>query len=1206
MATHATNDYELLDLLAEEFAARYRRGEKPSLEEYTDKHPSLAEEIRALFPAMMEMEQAEEERRQPAEPPASAEPHLRQVGDYRILREIAHGGMGVVYEAEQQSLGRRVALKILPVQVGRDTLALERFRREARAAAQLHHTNIVPVFDVGRAGDLYYYAMQYIQGQSLDEVIEELRRLRAHSSTTRHHETPRAADASSSVEEVAQSMLSGHFDEGNVAGRSPASNPSGLITVSPMLQGAVAVAPESVAAQGADGSAPTLAVLPGHTELASVESDYCHYFRSVARIGQQTASALAFAHARGIVHRDIKPSNLLLDTAGIVWITDFGLVKTDDEGLTKSGDVLGTVRYMAPERFRGQCDGRSDIYALGLTLYELLVLQPAFTSPDRLRLLDQVRSHEPARPRSLDPRIPRDLETIVLKAMDKDPRRRYQSADEMAGDLRHFLGDEPIRARRSSLLERLLRWCRRNRALALLVLVLVFVAIGSTATALYLNVTLTESEANRRRAEDAEAQARAKVWLADLAQARAWRMSRQPGQRVAGLRAIQDALTLPVPPGHLLDELRTEAIACLCLPDLEVVKEWDTWFTGSSGFALDPAFERYARGDDDGTVSVRRLSDDVELCRLRGGGTVSDYDGLEFSPDGRFIRQICDTSEGCKGRLWKVEGTSAVAVLEDNHHASAFHPDSRQLAAAYPDGKIRIYDTALGKELKHFQVVVPIQRLGPRWNRLRWNPKRPQQLLITFQTMRLLDLDTGRVREIGGKMPGGAVAAVAWHPQGRLLAVACADHKIYLWDSDKNVQVAPPLEGHKVDGIIVRFNHAGDRLLSSDWSGLWRMWDTRTARQLLTQPARGAFLYFSSDDQYLGADTTVPKVRLFRNYGGQEFRSVTYHSALGHGYLPHAAAVDRHGRLLAIGRRQGVALVDIAQAKEAALLPIPDERPVRFDADDALLTFGQHGLLRWPLAVDSENGRQRYGPPQELVPYGQDSGIVVSGDGRIVVTPKVTRYTVVLHRDSGRKFSLGYQQDVRSCAISPDNRWIATGTHHLRAGAGAKVWDAQTGQHIKDLPVPGLCSVCFSPDGKWLLTGGGGCRLWAVGSWQEGPPLGGSVRAWGAFSPDGKLLALEEAPGTVHLLVPDSGVEVARLTGPEPTRLTPRCFTPDGAQLIAVGDDEAVHIFDLRALRGQLMPLGLDWAQEPYSPAQPVAAASPLEVEIDMGNLAKR
>ena len=184
--------------------------------------------------------------------------------------------------------------------------------------------------------------------------------------------------------------------------------------------------------------------------------------------GSRRRIGLAYAHARGVVHRDIKPSNLLLDTDGVVWITDFGLAKSDDDRLTQTGDILGTVRYMAPERFRGEADVRSDIYALGLTLYELLTLEPAFDTRDRLRLIEQVKAEDPIAPRLHDRRVPRDLETVILKAIDKDPKRdAIRRPTRMAEDLRRFLDDEPILARRQTHLERCLRSARRHPVIAI-------------------------------------------------------------------------------------------------------------------------------------------------------------------------------------------------------------------------------------------------------------------------------------------------------------------------------------------------------------------------------------------------------------------------------------------------------------------------------------------------------------------------------------------------------------------------------------------------------------------------------------------------------------------------------------------------------------------------------------------------------------------
>src|SRR5262249_6791762 len=205
---------------------------------------------------------------------------------------------------------------------------------------------------------------------------------------------------------------------------------------------------------GSGTSSASSAVLPGQSENTATETHRRHYDRSVSQVGVQVAEALAHAHREGGIPRDIKPSNLLLDTESRVWITDFGLAKTEGDGLTHTGDIIGTLRYMAPERFRGWSDPRSDVYSLGLTLYEMLLLRPAFDTPDRLELIRRITHEEPARPRQLDRRIPRDLETIVLKAIDREPSRRYPSADELAADLRRFLDYEAIKARSVGPLER--------------------------------------------------------------------------------------------------------------------------------------------------------------------------------------------------------------------------------------------------------------------------------------------------------------------------------------------------------------------------------------------------------------------------------------------------------------------------------------------------------------------------------------------------------------------------------------------------------------------------------------------------------------------------------------------------------------------------------------------------------------------------------
>ena len=266
--------------------------------------------------------------------------------------------------------------------------------------------------------------------------------------------------------------------------------------------------------------------LPGRSEAV--------YYREVARLGAQAAEALAYAHAQGVLHRDIKPSNLLLDTQGTLWITDFGLAKAEDsDDLTHTGDLVGTLRYMAPERLRGRADPRSDVYALGATLYELLALRPAFADSDRLELMERIAREVPPSPRRDEPRIPRDLETIVRKAMARDPADRYRSATELAEDLHRFLGDRPIRARRASPLEGLWRWARRNRLVAGLAasiaMLLVLFAVGASLAAFRMG-------RDRDQARTAERERTRQLARSLLDQARAARFSRRPGQRFDGPR----------------------------------------------------------------------------------------------------------------------------------------------------------------------------------------------------------------------------------------------------------------------------------------------------------------------------------------------------------------------------------------------------------------------------------------------------------------------------------------------------------------------------------------------------------------------------------------------------------------------------------------------------------------------------------------------
>ncbi len=401
--TSSATDERLAELV-ERFLDRLRSGEAIDAGSFAAEHGEHAAALLEILPAVVALAGF------PDKDPAPGFPMNAEVvldagvlGDFRITREIGRGGMGVVYEAEQVSLGRRVALKVLPHFAARDPRQLARFHVEAHAVAALNHPNIVPIFAVGSDHGVHYYAMQFIEGRSLADRIAVARR-----------------EAESG------------------------------------------------------GSRPR----PG---LAPAE---------VARLGVQAASALDHAHGLSILHRDIKPANLLVDETGRLWVVDFGLARVQTgSDLTPTGDVLGTLRYMSPEQAlaRGMLDPRSDVYSLGMTLFELLVLRPAFNGDDRQQILRQIAEEEPVRLRKIDPTIPHDLETIILKAMAKEPLGRYDSASELAEDLQRFLREQPIRARRPRPVERIGRWMRRHKtAVAATAAILLLAMIGLAAGYLML------------------------------------------------------------------------------------------------------------------------------------------------------------------------------------------------------------------------------------------------------------------------------------------------------------------------------------------------------------------------------------------------------------------------------------------------------------------------------------------------------------------------------------------------------------------------------------------------------------------------------------------------------------------------------------------------------------------------------------------------
>lgn len=411
--------------LVEKLSARLEAGREINWDEVEREFPEHAAAARALLPTLQRL--AELSRASGSTTPNGEPVPLGELGDYRIIREIGRGGMGVVYQAEQISLSRMVALKVLPFAAVMDPRHLQRFKNEARAAASLDHPNVVKVYGVGCERGVHFIALQFVDGRSMGQLIRE----------RRGDQIPGA---------VGHANATCTFSK-DVTDRHPK-------------------------------------VAHSKTTCSRIPLDAA-FIRQATEWGIRAADALEHAHSLGIVHRDVKPGNLLIDGRGEVFVADFGLAKVaTDPGITGTGDMLGTLRYMSPEQAGAQydlVDHRSDIYSLGVTLYELLTLAPAFPGESREALLSKIIKSDAISPRKIDRRIPTDLETIILKAMEKDPSRRYRTEKELADDLRRFLDSQPVKARRAGVLDRIGKWSRRNRAAVVGVVMVMLTTLAAVA-----------------------------------------------------------------------------------------------------------------------------------------------------------------------------------------------------------------------------------------------------------------------------------------------------------------------------------------------------------------------------------------------------------------------------------------------------------------------------------------------------------------------------------------------------------------------------------------------------------------------------------------------------------------------------------------------------------------------------------------------------
>jgi serine/threonine protein kinase/WD40 repeat protein len=987
----------LVSRVADEFAEGVRRGERPDVEEYARRYPEAAGVLRDVLPALRALAGDGGE-------PAAEDPAPGCLGDYRPLREIGRGGMGVVYEAEQLSLGRRVALKVLPFAGTLDPKQLQRFRNEAQAAAHLNHPNIVPVYAVGCERGTHYYAMQLIDGRTVADVIRELRGLagqEADEPATGHPSPGRTAPAS------------------GLAGGAP---PAGLAPPPPPVD----------TVNGATAGAATKPSLPAND------------WRAIARLGVQAAEALDHAHQLGVVHRDVKPANLLVDARGNLWVTDFGLALfQSNPGLTATGDMVGTLRYMSPEQAlarRGVVDHRTDVYALGATLYELLTLRPALPGTERVELLHQIAFTDPVPPRRLNLTLPVELETIVLKALAKAPEERYATAQELADDLHRLLEDRPIRARPPTPSQRLRRWARRHKSLAASLAVSAAVLLAG-GIAVAVGDALHERTVSRRE-QRAKQEAEGQLYEALVAKAEGLRLARKPAYRVQALHDLGRAAALNVPEKDP-KRIRAAVLACLGdpvgldrargilvtrggrprIPDTfkDVIKKCDPQHTkmattpDGTWLGLAPGCGHIMLFGDDGRPPV-----DKELPPL---GAVYD---LEMSRDGRFL--AAGFEEGAA--VWTTPGLAPHLFFRGGQVFSvALHRSGRLLATA--GRQIELWSLTSNRPLAHFDP--------PEYGATVDFSADGKYLLAVGakQVFAWPVTETPEKRSLDGH--AGGVPCVAFSPDGTRLASVSKDLTVRLWDAATG-ELRHTGRGHKNAIEAVAFSPDGALLATGDRGGAIGLWDGRTGAPAGgIPPAQGPGpvwrLQFSASGRFLagvGQNGVVVWERQTIGETSTLFR--TFHRPLS-GALD-VAIHPSESQLVAMTGDGNLVAFDFDKGTGPRRLAADVRREVRtlhFDATGKRLLFvSREGkLTMWDWDADT--------PPRETAEPALH--LALGPGARWVAATTPSRATVVYDLQAGAETLALPEEagDVWSLAWSSDGTRLAVG----RSDGGVAIWDLE-------------------------------------------------------------------------------------------------------------------------------------------------------------------
>lgn len=991
---------------------------------------------------------------------AGERPGQRQLGDYVLLEELGRGGMGIVWRARHVELKRHAAVKTISTGPMALPVQIERFRREAEAAARLDHPNIVSLYAYGEDEGCHFIAMRLVEG----------------------------------ARSLAASLRAGPLTP-----------------------------------------------------------------RRSAELVATIAGAVHYSHQHGIIHRDIKPANILLDAEDEPLLTDFGLARLEDAKLqiTQTNHIFGTPQYMPPEQATaGIITTAVDVYALGALLYECLTGRPPFQASTPTEVLRLLVDTEPKRPRTINRGIDEDLETICLKCLEKEPARRYGSAEALADDLGRWLGHRPVWARPVSTFGRVKKWARRRPGMAVMSATLVLTGLAAA-------VAVGWGLRKAKEREDEE-------WRALVFKARSWLDRKIPGQRFEAIKAIREAAAIRRSP-----ELQNLTISALTVTDLRPAQMWRGNPERQEMVAISPDFRHWAWTRSNGTVTVSERGSGKEISVLPGEDMPVKR-VLQFSPNRRWLA----AGYGPKGgaittlKVWDWQKQEPVLKVEGvRERAVDFDVAGTRLFAATAAG-CRIW------RLPEFEEEpVPLALPGPascvrvspdgRWLAAVYSPSGSAATPAGTRGGRLTIHDLTKPNAAPGIVESvHCVEGLSWSPDSQQLAMPCEDGKVRIWNH-RSGELRSIL-AHERAAIHTAWSPDGQLLLSCNSDGSMKLWNTASDDRVLSTEDRPASPSFSPDGESLGLVMQGEEVGVL-----EVAKTPAFLSSPGHQNEIRSGAWSPDGSLFATTDWDSVRLWN-SLLREVAVLPA-QAGPMVFSKDSLIIASRSGDIHRWPMS--REGPTVTLGPATVIPSQNIWSCAALSPDESRLALTDDQRIIVYDLREPVRPRILDGLAGANHVAWSPNGLWLAAGS---RDGPSVAVWAIPDSKPVALLPVPGSATVAFSADDRWLITGNPEeFRAWMVGSWTPGNALehrGGGTGGRMAVSPRKTVIALSDNRRHTSLVTPH---DFRVVISPEGEQHEPLAFSPDGV-ILATADARGHFFFwNFAEFRSQAAALSLDW---PFPP----------------------